>query len=167
MAVLKIRKAKLSDVPALARIERDSFVSPWSAEEIARDVSFNERAYVAAAVIDGEPVGYADMWLVAGEAQLYNIVVDPAYRGNEIGYRLLQHMIGIASRTCNVLNLEVRHSNVPAISLYRKSGFRQVGERKGYYRDNGEDAVLMDRDLSEEDDNSGDGNDLEVDIEVK
>ena len=140
MAVLKIRKAKLSDVPALARIERDSFVSPWSAEEIARDVSFNERAYVAAAVIDGEPVGYADMWLVAGEAQLYNIVVD---------------------------NLEVRHSNVPAISLYLKSGFRQVGERKGYYRDNGEDAVLMDRDLSEEDEDSGDGNDLEVDIEVK
>jgi ribosomal-protein-alanine N-acetyltransferase len=79
----------------------------------------------------------------------------------------MQHMIGIASRTCSVINLEVRHSNVPAISLYLKSGFRQVGERKGYYRDNGEDAVLMDRYLSEEDENSGDGNDLEVDIEVK
>ena len=167
MAVLRIRQARLSDVPALARIERDSFVSPWSAEEITRDVAFNEKAYVAVAEINGEPVGYADMWLIAGEAQLYNIVVDPAYRGNEIGFRLLSHMIGTASRTCKVINLDVIYSNVPAISLYLKSGFRQVGERKGYYRDNGEDAVLMDRDLSEEDDNSGDGNDLEVDIEVK
>ena len=167
MAVLRIRQARLSDVPALARIERDSFVSPWSAEEITRDVAFNDRSYVAVAEIDGEPVGYADMWLVAGEAQLYNIVVDPAYRGNEIGMKLLSHMFGVAARTCGVMNLEVRHSNVPAISLYRKSGFRKVGERKGYYRDNGEDAVLMDRDLSEEDENSGDGNDLEVEIEVK
>ena len=167
MAVLRIRQARLSDVPALARIERDSFVSPWSAEDITRDVAFNEKSYVAVAEINGEPVGYADMWLIAGEAQLYNIVVDPAYRGNEIGFRLMSHMISIASRTCKVINLEVRHSNVPAISLYLKSGFRQVGERKKYYRDNGEDAVLMDRDLSEEDENSEDGNDLEVDIEVK
>ena len=167
MAVLRIRQARLSDVPALARIERDSFVSPWSAEDITRDVAFNEKSYVAVAEINGEPVGYADMWLVAGEAQLYNIVVDPAYRGNEIGFRLMSHMISIASRTCKVINLEVRHSNVPAISLYLKSGFRQVGERKKYYRDNGEDAVLMDRDLSEEDENIEDGNDLEVDIEVK
>jgi ribosomal-protein-alanine N-acetyltransferase len=167
MAVLRIRQARLSDVPALARIERDSFVSPWSAEDITRDVAFNEKSYVAVAEINGEPVGYADMWLVAGEAQLYNIVVDPAYRGNEIGFRLMSHMISIASRTCKVINLEVRRSNVPAISLYLKSGFRQVGERKKYYRDNGEDAVLMDRDLSEEDENSEDGNDLEVDIEVK
>ena len=167
MAVLRIRQARLSDVPALARIERDSFVSPWSAEDITRDVAFNEKSYVAVAEINGEPVGYADMWLVAGEAQLYNIVVDPAYRGNEIGFRLMSHMISIASRTCKVINLEVRRSNVPAISLYLKSGFRQVGERKKYYRDNGEDAVLMDRDLSEEDENIEDGNDLEVDIEVK
>ena len=142
-------------------------MSPWSAEDITRDVAFNEKSYVAVAEINGEPVGYADMWLVAGEAQLYNIVVDPAYRGNEIGFRLMSHMISIASRTCKVINLEVRHSNVPAISLYLKSGFRQVGERKKYYRDNGEDAVLMDRDLSEEDENIEDGNDLEVDIEVK
>jgi ribosomal-protein-alanine N-acetyltransferase len=106
------------------------------------------------------------MWIVAGEAQLFNIVVDPAYRGNEIGFRLLEHMIKVASQTCNVITLEVRRSNVPAISLYLKSGFRQTGMRKAYYTDNGEDAVLMDRDLDNNED-SGDGNDLEVDIEVQ
>lgn len=166
MAILKIRQAKIYDVPALARIERDSFVHPWSADDILRDIAKNERAYVAVAEINGEPVGYADMWIVAGEAQLFNIVVDPAYRGNEIGFRLLVHMFKVASQTCNVITLEVRRSNVPAISLYLKSGFRQTGMRKAYYTDNGEDAVLMDRDLDNNED-SGDGNDLEVDIEVQ
>lgn len=167
MAVLNIRRARLYDVPALARIERVSFVSPWSAEEITRDIVSNDRAYVAVAEINGEPVGYADMWIVAGEAQLFNIVVDPAYRGKEIALRLLAHMFKVASVTCNVITLEVRRSNVPAINLYLKSGFRQVGVRKGYYSDNGEDAVLMDRDLDEEDDGSGDDNDLEVEIDIQ
>jgi len=172
MAILKIRQAKLYDVPALARIEAESFVTPWSAEEIARDVVNNSKAYVAVAEVNGETAGYADMWIVAGEAQLFNIVVDPAYRGNEIGMRLLAHMLKVASETCSVITLEVRRSNVPAISLYLRSGFRQVGVRKGYYSDNGEDAVLMDRDLSAphaetDEEEYGDGNDLEVDIEIK
>lgn len=168
MAVLKIRQAKLYDVPALARIEYNSFTSPWSAEEITREVLGNGKSYVAVAEINGEPVGYADMWIVAGEAQLFNLVVDPAYRGNEIGLRLLNHMLRIAAENCNVITLEVRRSNVPAISLYLKSGFRQVGERKNYYKDNNEDAVLMDRDLDKDEDiMSGEENDLEVDIEVQ
>jgi len=167
MAILNIRRARLYDVPALARIESDSFVSPWSAQEITRDVAQNDKAYVAVAEINGQVVGYADMWIVAGEAQLFNIVVDPAYRGNEIGLRLLAHMLKVAAATCNVITLEVRRSNVPAISLYLKSGFRQVGVRKGYYTDNGEDAVLMDRDLDTEDNGSGDENDLEVEIDIQ
>ena len=166
MAVVNIRRARLYDVPALARIERVSFVSQWSAEEITRDIVSNDRAYVAVAEINGEAVGYADMWIVAGEAQLFNIVVDPAYRGKEIAFRLLAHMLKVAAVTCNVITLEVRRSNVPAISLYLKSGFRQVGIRKGYYTDNGEDAVLMDRGLDEEN-RSGDDNDLEVEIDIQ
>lgn len=167
MAILKIRQARIYDVPALARIEDKSFAIPWSAAEITRDVAQNDKAYVAVAEIDGEPVGYADMWIVAGEAQLFNIVVDPAYRGNEIGLRLLYHMFAVASQaSCSVFTLEVRRSNVPAINLYLRSGLKQVGIRKGYYTDNGEDAVLMDKDLGEED-GSGEDNDLEVDIEIQ
>lgn len=166
MAGLVIRRAKLYDVPALARIERESFVSPWSAEEITRDVAGNDRAYVAVAEYGGEVIGYADMWIIAGEAQLFNIVVDPSYRGNEVGLKLMGHMIGVAAKTCQVITLEVRRSNVPALALYRRSGFRQVGVRKGYYTDNGEDAILMDRELGEEDRYRGDDNALEVEIET-
>lgn len=180
MAILRIRQAKLYDVPALARIERDSFVSPWSAEEITRDVAMNPRAYVAVAEIDGQPVGYADMWIVAGEAQLYNIAVDPAYRRNEIGGKLLEHMAAVAMKTCRIMTLEVRRSNIPALEMYRKKGFRDVGVRKGYYADNGEDAVLMDLDLDERRRAAGKGpdpieadvvtaeeDDLEVEIEIQ
>lgn len=181
MAILKIRQAKIYDVPALARIERDSFASPWSAEDIMRDVAFNDRAYVAVAEIDGELVGYADMWVVAGEAQLFNIAVDPAYRRNTIGGKLLEHMAAIAGRSCRIMTLEVRRSNIPAIEMYRKKGFRDVGVRKKYYADNGEDAVLMDLDLDDRqtaeqdaletevitDNENTDDDSLEVDIEIK
>lgn len=180
MAILRIRQAKIYDVPALARIERDSFVSPWSADEIMRDVAMNPRAYVAVAEVDGEPVGYADMWIVAGEAQLYNIAVDPAYRRNEIGGKLLEHMAAVAMKNCRIMTLEVRRSNIPALEMYRKKGFRDVGVRKGYYADNGEDAVLMDLDLDqkrrdaaqepdavEADVVTAEEDGLEVDIEIR
>ncbi len=166
MSVLKIRPAKIYDVPALARIEMDSFVHPWSAEEITRDIVRNEKAFVAVAELDGEAVGYADMWIVAGEAQLYNIVTDPRYRGRGIGQLLLKYMTQTAARLgCNVMTLEVRRSNEPAISLYRKDGFRDTGIRRGYYTDNHEDAVLMDRDISPDDAIEGTG-DLEVDVDT-
>lgn len=160
MAEILIRKAALYDVPAIARIERESFVTPWSAEEITRDIVKNDRAYVAVAELDGETAGYADMWIISGEAQLYNIAVDPAFRRHEVGIRLLEHMMEVASETCDIMTLEVRRSNIPALSLYAAKGFRQTGIRKNYYEDNHEDAVLMDRDLT----GSSDG--LEVDIEI-
>ena len=63
------------------------------------------------------------------------------------------------------MTLEVRRSNEPAISMYRKGGFRDSGIRKGYYADNKEDAVLMDREISPDEAIEGTG-DLEVDIET-
>lgn len=165
MARLIFRQARLYDVPALARVERNSFVSPWSADDITRDVAFNDRAFVGVAELDGEVIGYADMWIVAGEAQLFNIAVDPSYRGNEIGLRLLDYMLRVASENCRIITLEVRRSNVPALNLYRRVGFRDVGVRKGYYTDNGEDAILMDKDLDVEISTSGEDA-LEVDIET-
>ena len=166
MSTLSIRPAKIYDVPALARIERESFVSPWSADQITRDITVNDRAFVAVAEVDGDTAGYADMWLVAGEAQLYNIVVAEKYRGIGIGGALLKYMASAAARAgCTTMNLEVRRSNSPAISMYRKGGFRDRGIRRGYYTDNHEDAVLMDLDLESDAETEGQG-DLEVEIET-
>ena len=148
-----IRQAKLYDVPAMARIERDSFEAPWSADEITKDVTAGGNVYVAVAEAGDETAGfekagYAEIRMVAGEAQIYNIAIAPEFRREGIGEALLRHLIEKAeAEGCSLVTLEVRGGNVPAMELYRKLGFHEVGRRKGYYAKGGEDAVLMDLDL--------------------
>lgn len=143
---VNIRKAKLHDVPVLARIEESSFDSPWSANEIAKDVtSEDDNIYVAVIEADGEKAGYAEMRTVAGEGQIYNIVIDPACRGRGLGEELMRHLRDKAEELgCSLITLEVRSGNEAAAGLYRKLGFREVGRRKAYYQEGNEDAVLMD-----------------------
>ena len=141
-----IRQAKLYDVPAISRIEQESFDSPWSADEITKDVMSKDGGiYVAVIESDGEKAGYAEMRTVAGEAQIYNIVIDRAFRGKGLGEMLLRHLIDKAKETgCSLVTLEVRGGNEAAMELYHKLGFKEVGRRRGYYAKGGEDAVLMD-----------------------
>jgi ribosomal-protein-alanine N-acetyltransferase len=154
---LVIRQAKLYDVPAMARIEREAFDEPWSAAEITKDVTAGGGLYVAAALLDEEIAGYAEIRIVAGEAQVYNIAVAAEKRREGIGEALLRHMIEKAEESgCTVLNLEVMDGNEAAMELYRKLGFREVGRRKGYYAKGRRDAVLMDLALGK----------VEIDIEV-
>lgn len=143
-----IRQAKLYDVPAMARIERDSFSEPWSADAITKDVNAGGGTYVAVALCGEERAGYGEIRSVAGEAQVYNIAVAPEFRRGGIGEALLRHLIQKAEKDgCSLVTLEVRDGNGPALELYRKLGFREVGRRKGYYAKGREDAVLMDLDL--------------------
>ena len=153
-----IRQAKLYDVPALSRIEQESFDSPWSADEIAKDVtSKDSNIYVAVIESDGEKAGYAEMRMVAGEAQIYNIVIDKSFRGRGLGEMLLRHLIDKAGELgCSLITLEVRGGNEAAMELYHKLGFKEVGRRKGYYSKGAEDAVLMDLALQ----------DIEITVEV-
>ena len=154
---ITIRQAKLYDVPAMARIERESFDEPWSAAEITKDVTAGGGLYVAAATAGEELAGYAEIRCVAGEAQIYNIAVAPEYRRAGIGESLLRHMIQVAEESgCSVVTLEVMDGNDAAMELYRKLGFREVGRRRGYYAKGKRDAVLMDLALGK----------VEIDIEV-
>ena len=147
---IDIRQAKLYDVPAMARIERDSFGAPWSAEEITKDVTAGGNVYVAVAETGGEKAGYGEIRIVADEAQIYNIAIAPEYRKQGIGEVLLTHLIEAGKeRGCTLVTLEVRAGNEAAMALYKKLGFREVGRRKGYYAKGGEDAVLMDLELGE------------------
>ena len=146
--ILEIRQAKLYDVPAMARIERDSFAAPWSADEITKDVTAGDNVYVAVALADEERAGYAEIRMIASEGQIYNIAIAPEFRREGIGEALLRHLIDKADADgCKLVTLEVRSGNEAAMELYKKLGFREVGRRKGYYAKGGEDAVLMDLDL--------------------
>lgn len=147
--MINIRKAKMHDVPVLAGIEEASFDAPWSADEIAKDVSStDDNIYVAVIESDDVKAGYGEMRTVAGEAQIYNIVIDPAYRGRGLGEALMRHLTDKAEELgCSLITLEVRSGNAAATELYRKLGFREVGRRKAYYEKGNEDAVLMDLEL--------------------
>ena len=89
-------------------------------------------------------VGYAGLWLMTDEAHITTIAVDPEYQGYGIGELLL---LGLMDRAKQVgarwLTLEVRVSNQIAQALYHKYTFKEMGVRRRYYSDNGEDALVM------------------------
>lgn len=89
-------------------------------------------------------LGFAGLWFMVDEAHVANIAVRGAYRRQGIGERLLISAIEIAiARKARFITLEVRASNKMAQALYRKYGLIEVGNRRGYYMDNKEDAVIM------------------------
>ena len=158
MSELIIRQAAEKDVAAIAELEKRCFADPWSYDSVYYDVVKNKLAlYIVAEQPGGsaEPApaviaGYAGIWNIAGEGHITNVAVAPEYRRKHIGEAMLAVLLrvteenGVKSHT-----LEVRKSNGPAISLYKKSGFEIAGERKGYYQDNGEDAFIMWRNTAE------------------
>lgn len=138
-----IRKACADDIEAVSAIEAATSDTPWSQAALAKDICENSNAIVLVVEDDGRVVGYADVWCIAGEAELNNIGVLPECRGRHFGQSLLEEEIKLAACSCELMNLEVRAGNYKAIGLYEKLGFVQNGLRKGYYENNGEDAVLM------------------------
>lgn len=134
-------------------IEAVSFPTPWSRglfeEEIWRDIS---DAIVAEEGGGGRLLGYAVCWTVAGESHLLNIAVSPDVRGRGVGAALLRECIRRGARAgSRLIYLEVRAGNDHAIRLYRNAGFEFAGIRRGYYTDTGEDAVVMQREVREDD----------------
>ena len=139
-----------ADLDAVMAIERLSFPKPWErqafSDELARPWARLEVLRLAAT---GSVLGFCNYWLVADELHILNVAVHPDERRHGHAARLLQHILDEAIRhKTRVVSLEVRVSNQAAQALYRKFGFREVGTRPRYYADNGEDALLMDRELS-------------------
>jgi len=135
---------KLEDIPRVVEIERESFHTPWPRDAYTHELTENRLAAYLVARTDGDIVGYAGMWVILDEAHITTIAVDPAFRGQHIGERLLVGLIDAAlGRGARWMTLEVRKSNATAQTLYKKYGFREIGARKGYYSDNREDAIVM------------------------
>jgi ribosomal-protein-alanine N-acetyltransferase len=137
-----------ADLDAVMAIERLSFPMPWPRQAFSDELT---RPWARLEVLrhTGRVVGFCNYWLVADELQILNIAIHPDERRRGHAERLLQHILSEANRNnTHVVSLEVRMSNQPAQALYRKFGFREVGTRPKYYADNGEDALLMDRELS-------------------
>lgn len=92
----------------------------------------------------GEIVGYGGFWTSGHQAHISTLAVAPQQRRRGLGLLLVLHMLDCATALgMRIATLEVRTSNHAAQNLYKKCGFRPSGLRRGYYRDNGEDALLM------------------------
>lgn len=144
----RLRPMRLDDLDAVTAIEARSFPTAWPAAGYRRELAANERAhyYVLTRETVGQRpvVGYAGHWLVASEAHVSIIAVDPGWRGRGLGELLLLNLLFVALEQQAILAmLEVRCQNRVAQALYHKYHFEVVGRRPGYYKDTGEDAILM------------------------
>ena len=130
-------------IPAIAEIERECFSHPWS-ENALQEELFNDTAcFIAAVTETGEVAGYAGLHCVLDEGYIDNVAVRDRYRRQGVAGELLGAFLRFGKANLAFLTLEVRASNEPAIALYSKYGFEEVGRRKGYYDAPKEDAVLM------------------------
>lgn len=139
-----VRRMTLKDVDDVHRIEADSFSTPWSRGAFEDELTENKCARYLVAESGGEIVAYAGAWMVLDECHITNIAVRRDKRGKGYGRLITQSLIQYATNLgASFVTLEVRRSNFTAQSLYRSLGFLQVGCRRRYYEDNGEDAILM------------------------
>lgn len=131
------------DAPAVAELELKIFAMPWSREDFFREMR-NELAEYIVGELDGRIVAYAGAWVSFEQAEVMHVAVDAELRGQGIGTLLFGELINaVKKRGAKSITLEVRPSNTPAIKLYENFGLKSVGRRKGYYLDNGEDALIM------------------------
>jgi ribosomal-protein-alanine N-acetyltransferase len=131
------------DLDQILEIEELCFPLPWSRESFLTELKNPLAQYIVAQ--EGFVLqGYAGVWLIFDEGHITNVAVHPRARGRRIGELLLANIMALASANgAVVVTLEVRPSNDAALSLYRRMGFEEKGHRRGYYLDNGEDALIM------------------------
>lgn len=142
-----IREMTISDVSAIAKLEKVCFSDPWSENSIASELN-NPLSYWLVAEMSGMVVGYVGSQAVLDAADMMNLAVSPDYRQMGIGQALVNSLVhNLRQKNIIALLLEVRVSNLSAISLYEKLGFLQIGRRPKYYHNPREDALILRKEL--------------------
>ena len=145
LPALRFRRARAEDVGRVMEIEQEGFLHPWSRELIERELGHTWSQVLLAEDGEGGPVvGYIVFWLVHDEVHVLNVATALDARRRGVGRALMEAAEAEGRRRgARIATLEVRRSNVPAISLYRGIGYRQVGVRPNYYAEEQEDAIVM------------------------
>ena len=130
-------------VPQIAELEKICFNDPWSVNSIASELD-NRLSLWMVATEENKVIGYVGSQTVLGETDMMNVAIHPDYRKQGIATELILRLIqALTERGSHSLMLEVRSSNDPAKTLYKKLGFEIVGVRKNYYRNPREDALIL------------------------
>lgn len=141
---LEIRPPRSGDLSAILRIETMSFSDPWDTASLMSELRVDRMRRPLCAVRGEDLVGYIMAWKVADEWHVINIAVATAERRSGVGTRLLEASLAAAvAEGCQTVTLEVRVSNEPALAFYERHDFKVIDRRARYYRDTGEDALVL------------------------
>jgi len=153
---VRIRPMTVADLDQVHRIDVISFTLPWSERSFRYELTNNPAARLWVAEVTEEPhqglvVAMLVMWFIIDEVHIATIAVHPEWRQAGIGRRLLATALLAAQEEGAIKAfLEVRRSNTPAQEMYRRFGFEIAGVRPRYYKDNMEDALLLNLDELDE-----------------
>ena len=124
-------------------IEPECFSHPWSKQSLEEELN-NETSLFLVAKEENEVIGYIGMSIVIDEGYIFNVAVRENHRNKGVATALINELVTYGKKNnFSFITLEVRESNLPAISLYSKFGFIKAGERKDYYSNPKENAILL------------------------
>jgi ribosomal-protein-alanine N-acetyltransferase len=139
-----IRKMALDDVSQVIAIDQISFSLPWPLSSFRYELTENLASRCWVAELDGRVAAMLVGWFIVDEIHIATIATHPDFRQQGIGEKLLSFALQSAKGEGAVSSfLEVRESNIAALMMYYKFGYIESGRREGYYKDNGEAAILM------------------------
>ncbi len=140
---MKTVKVAREHLAGIALLEKECFKHPASERSLALLLLDTAVGFVCLDD-DGTPASYAGMLTVLDEGQIINVATRAKYRRRGLAKKLLLALICEARvRALKSLSLEVRRSNLAAICLYQRLGFFVAGERRNFYNDPREDALIM------------------------
>ena len=143
IGAIYVRRMDMSDVPFVLHYETKIFDQHVEEKALYEEIIENKVSRYYMALFENERIGYIGVWIPRPNAEILTLYIKEEFRKKSYGVVLLEFMLDqLAEENIESVTLEVRVSNVAAISLYKKVGFEQVSIRKNYYKD-GEDALLM------------------------
>lgn len=148
---IEILHMTMDDIDEIVSIENSSFPAPWSRDIFMRELQIPVSQSLVAKKHKNQNMeieGYLIYWIIAGEVQIHKIAVKKEMRNSGVATKLIGEMVRLSRQEgARVCTLEVGQSNEIAKKLYEKCGFVITEVRKGYYRESGDDALIMCADL--------------------
>lgn len=132
-----------SHLDGVVKIEKECFSHPWSRDDLEKQIEL-ETSYFLVAMVDDTVAGYMGLQVFSGEGYVTNVAVLPEYRKQGIAQKLIEEQL---KTPMDFISLEVRESNAPAIKLYEKMGFQNMGIRPKFYSDPTENAIIMTKEI--------------------
>ncbi|MGL5479674.1 MAG: ribosomal protein S18-alanine N-acetyltransferase, partial [Clostridium sp.] len=130
---LILKEMDESHILEVKAISDSSLKESWSLDSIKNELSNSLATYIVG-ILDNKVIGFAGAWLIASEGQITNVSVSKDFRGQGIGFKIINELLKtLSSKGSKEVTLEVRESNLAAQKLYEKCGFKNEGIRKNFY----------------------------------